>query len=694
MPSATAATHQQDPLPTLLSETVPCTSKSVGLNCDAKQASKLEKQAVQFQSQKSLAADTAKQQKMCQAQWAEKVVHPQAFHLKNESLERWSAASKIKAHLSCWLKSKNQTAIQPLQSLQSSPTKSTEKVWAPWQEEPEPPSTLQLETLLQLKSILLEQHEDMAAAFQFIAKNSGRDASFTKRDLRTAMSHMQSSSRTSEAQFPDAGHTFCALLALYRHNGPEIAISEFMRFPQLLEREQSFRKQLMSPILVDDDQLLVGKRLDQQLKSGVDTPAEAHELLQNLSAALEFEPKRTSNVLIQNGHGSGVKAGLDYIARFTDDFGAPKPGVRLEILIAGWEFCSAFTKQAVALGAAPHTKAHPNQIPELAESLTAMKPMKPMKSADAVFATLVRVKKVVSSKKKKETKDVMVLSPYPVANEVKEKSHEEKCRDALWEALPPGKMLWTLAHGAEDLNDEDYERLLQAAWAMFDSFDAVSWMLGPVGLARLRPKLDELSALRLRASAMSSDLDDAHSVLVRSNALLQNIQSVCAADPRLARTAALFGASFLAERARCVANSSINLVTDEAASAQGRATASATAQLNRTATALAAALMPHVEELLGGRKVQLRKCGSAVFLEIARPSEKVINPLADVHKIVSSEVNANAVALLEVDEAEYRWGKILSDSAVVSGSKGDDSNWGKAVSDGAAAGTRHRRHSR
>lgn len=674
--------HQQDPLPTLLIDIVPCCSKSVVLQCRDS-----EKQSVEFQRQKSLAADVAKQQKMCQAQWAEKAVCQQAFQLKNESLQRWSAASTIKAHLSCWLKSKNKTAVQMHHSSQHESTKG--KGCQLWQDEPEPPNSSQVAALLQLKSILLEQHDDIVAAFQFIAKNSGRDASFTKRDLRTAIDLIKSSSKKeAETSLPEADHTFGALLALYRQSGPEMSMADFVRFPELLEREQIFRKQLMSPILVDDDQLLLGKRLDQRLKSGVDNPAEAHELLQNLSAALAFQPRCTSNVLMQNGQGSGIKAGLDYIVSLTDEFGAPKQGVRLDALIAGWELCSAFTNQAVAFG-----PAKAQQLPERAANASNLKSTKPTKKAGAVASSLARVTKAISGKGRKD-KDVSSPSPVPSRGEVP--SHEESCREALWAALPPGKMLLSLAHGAETLNDEDFERLLRTAWTIFDRFDAVAWLLGPVGLTRLRSKLDELATLRLRPSALACDLDDAHATLLRSNDMLQKIASMCAADPRLARTAALFGASFLAERARCRVNSSVNLVTDEAATPQGRATAVATALLNRTAASLATALMPHVEELLGGRKVQLRKCGSAQFLEVARSAPKVANPLADFHRVVTSEVNANAVALLEIeDEAEYRWGKILSESATMSGSKTDDFDWGKAVTDGAAAAsTRNRRHSR
>jgi len=237
-----------------------------------------------------------------------------------------------------------------------------------------------------------------------------------------------------------------------------------------------------------------------------------------------------------------------------------------------------------------------------------------------------------------------------------EDSHENACRNALWEALPPGKVLWNVAHGAEELDEDDFEQLLRAAWAIFDGFNAVEWVLGPVGLGRLRPKLDELAALRLRRCALSKDLDHAHAQLMSSHVLLQQVASMCEADPRLASTVALYGVPFLAERARCCANASVNLVADEAVTSQGRATAMAAAQLNRAAAALATDLMPRVEQMLGGRKFDLKVAHAA-------PKQ---NPLAEWHYENTREANDHISRLLSMDdEAEYRWGKILSDPTLL-----------------------------
>lgn len=664
------AANQQDPLPTLLTmqATCPCTSKTLVLNVDGNKALLDESEMLKLQREKSLAANLAMKQKMCQGQWAETIVSPQAFQPKTKSLQRWSAASKIKSILAFRLKSKRTdvrtynletcepTACKPGQ--QGSSASDCHK----WQDEPNPPDFQQLEALMQLKAILLEQHGSMAQAFKHIAKSSGRDGSITKRDLRMAL-HLMSSKNLATAPLPDADQVFTALLALFRRSEGEICNADFLRFPEMLEREKALRLQLMSPISVDGNELLLGAKLAQRLASGVESPAAANDLLQKLAVALELEPRRTTNLLMERGPISsgplgGVKAGLEYIVGLTDEFGAPKAGARLTSLIAGWALCGAFTRQAVALGAVPRPTGKDSQ------------PSEPAKSRGSAPSSMMRVKKAVATKMKKSAKSEKPQQSMPASNG--EDSHENACHNALWEALPPGKILWTVAHGAEQLNDDDFEQLLKAAWAIFDNFNAVDWVLGPVGLTRLRPKLDELAALRLRHCALSKDLDNARAQLGSSHMLLQQVASMCAADPRLASTAALYGVPFLAERARCCANASVNLVADEADASQGRATAAAAAQLNRVAAKLAADLMPHVEEMLGGRKFEVK---------VSHPASKH-NPLAEWHCEVTREANDNIDRLLSMGEVEYRWGKILSDPTLLAVEKGssDDIDFSKVTS--------------
>merc|ERR1712193_496927 len=66
--------------------------------------------------------------------------------------------------------------------------------------------------------------------------------------------------------------------------------------------------------------------------------------------------------------------------------------------------------------------------------------------------------------------------------------------------------------------------------------------------------------------------------LQNAGVVLQQIASMCQADPRLARIAGLFGASLLADRICSTANASVNF-------ADG-AVGSAAAQVNRSAAAV------------------------------------------------------------------------------------------------------------
>lgn len=667
------AACQQGSLPTLLTlvDTCPCTSKSgpLVLHADGNKTLIDQSEKRKLQRQKSLAADLAMQQKLCQAQWAEKKEPPKSFQPKAESLQqRWSAASKIKAILSMRLKSKK-ADVKPCDLKASEPTAeekgSSANACHKWQDEPNPPDFQHLEALMQLESILLKQHGSMTEAFKHIAQTSGRDTSITKRDLRVAL-HFMSSKDLATGPLPDADKVFTALLFLFRSSEGEISCADFLRFPELVEREKAVRLQLLSPIGVDDvmwDEPLLGDKLAQRLASGVESPEAANELLQKLAVALKVEPRRTANILMERGKigagpAGGVKAGLQYIVSLTDEFGAPKAGTRLTSLIAGWALCDAFTRQAIALGALPRSAGKDSA------------PSEPVKSMGSVASSMMKVKKAVGRKMKKnvttEKLQETMLSPRG------EDSHENACRNALWEALPPGKVLWNVAHGAETLNEDDFEQLLCAAWAIFDSFNAVEWLLGPVGITRLRPKLDELAALRLRRCAISKDLDDARAELVRSHVLLQQIATMCVADPRLASTAALYGVPFLAERARCCANASVNLVAEEAVTSQGRATAVAAAQLNRVVASFSTNLMPHVEEMLGGRKFDVK---------VARTENKQ-NPLAQWHYERTRKAHDDISLMLSMGEAEYRWGKILSDPVLlaVEEESRNDVDFAKALS--------------
>jgi len=205
---------------------------------------------------------------------------------------------------------------------------------------------------------------------------------------------------------------------------------------------------------------------------------------------------------------------------------------------------------------------------------------------------------------------------------------------AFWQALPTGEVLINLAYGAEVLDDEDFKALLNAAWELFDDFDAITCLLGPVGLGRMRRKLDELLAINLEPHVLENVSEHGRSQLENVGLLLSQITSMCKADPRLARDASLFGASFLADRIRCKANALVNFAD--------AALCSAVAQVNRSAATMVEQLRSDVEELLEGRKVECYiSSGEYKILPSAPPLE---THLAKWHQQITAEVLANARA--------------------------------------------------
>lgn len=147
----------------------------------------------------------------------------------------------------------------------------------------------------------------------------------------------------------------------------------------------------------------------------------------------------------------------------------------------------------------------------------------------------------------------------------------------------------------------------------------------------MRPKLDALVALNLEQHLFGKDRERARTQLQNTGILLRQIASMCQADPRLARIAALFGVSFLADRMRSTANASVNF-------ADG-ALSSAAAQVNRSAAAVNEELRFHVEELLEGRKVQC--CITSGHFRIVRMKSSDVEK-TEMHRVITAEVLAKA----------------------------------------------------
>jgi hypothetical protein len=394
---------------------------------------------------------------------------------------------------------------------------------------------------------------------------------------------------------------FDSLLALLRKPGAdEILKADFLRFPELLKHE----KDLQSRLCVydaDQNELLLGGRLQQRLSGRLHTSVEALDVLEKALLALELEPGRTANLICQlagsaSTPSDALASGIGSIMRIVHEFGAPTTGSKLDVLIAGWTLCNALTKQVRSLAA---------------ES----------ERPSSVKCKLKATK--IASKFKSRFSSRVEVAPLPCGS-------ESDINAALWRALPPGEVLWNLGCGAEVLDDEDFKTLLRASWNLFDTCDSAGYLLGPVGLGRLRPRLDSLADLILEPAVLARDPEHAHKQLGNAGILLQQITCMIEADPRLARIAALFGTSYLANRIRSTANSFVNL---------GQGTGSAAAPVNRSASAIAEALSQDVEELMGGRQVQVYLNSGQYTV---KPVTPVTNPLATWHQDVTAQAMEHA----------------------------------------------------
>lgn len=587
-----------------------------------------------LESSQSLAADRKEHKDIREAAWGHRQSAPvasapnqRAFPVMSVPLVRWRAAARIKAHIKKW---RNYMAPRDCPSTEDALViEVAEEVAAPasepynqlFPEEPAPPTREDLVSLAELEALLLEHHGNLEAAYKYITncvKKGAKDATgFTKRELRLAL-HLKGSKEggsqeASRQRLEMLEGLFDSLMALHRKPGAdEILRSEFLLFPELLKREQDLQSRLLPSDKVDEDkELLIGSRLQQRLATRPRSSEEALELLEMTTVALQLEPCRTANLLCQISGSAATPSdalvsGITSIMRIVHEFGAPNTGTKFDVLIAGWTLCNALTKQIGNLAAQSEGQS----------------------SAKSCQKKMISKPTKVPSKFQKKYQAKVDVAPST--------SNQDEVNAALWQALSLGEVLWNLGCGAEVLNDEDFKTLLQTAWGLFNSFDAVGYLLGPVGLGRLQPKLDSLLNLNLDPNILASNPEHAHVQLSNANTLLQQITVMVEADPRLARVAALFGTSYVANRIRSTANSSVNLVEGAAGSAA--------AQVNRSAVALAELLVINVEELMGGRKVQVSLTSGQYTI---KPAESVVNPLANWQSNITAQVMERATVKKE-----------------------------------------------
>eukprot|EP00746_Dinoflagellata_sp_MGD_P166525 gnl/MRDRNA2_/MRDRNA2_96465_c0_seq1.p1 gnl/MRDRNA2_/MRDRNA2_96465_c0~~gnl/MRDRNA2_/MRDRNA2_96465_c0_seq1.p1 ORF type:complete len:708 (+),score=140.53 gnl/MRDRNA2_/MRDRNA2_96465_c0_seq1:84-2207(+) len=556
-----------------------------------------------------------------------------AFPLKAAPLKRWRAASKIQSYLSKWLKnekgSSRNNQVTPQDPIQNSCKDQAGPGLNPlaeeasllyWPEEPNALTAEDLDALTELESMLLENHGTMAAAYKFITntvRNPGHDEpDITQREFRIAL-HLKACKDSAIPGSPGWNRLeqmFGRVLRLLRKHNGDVSKAEFLRLPELLNCEKALQERAADA----NKELVIGNRLRQRLVSNINGPEDALEIFQKAAVALQLEPTRTTNILFQIADApanlNGLTLAISNIMGISHEFAGPKHGMSLDLLLSSWALCTALAKHVITLDVQPKPPSIKNPT----------KSVKPSKS------------KIFSRSKSQYQRKVDVCLE---SSDDQNKGNEHECNMAFWKGLLISDTLWNLGCGAEVLNDEEFETLLHSAWGLFEDFDAIACLLGPVGWGRLRPQLDALRGVKLEAHLLAKDSERARSELRKASLLLQHVASMCQADPRLARICALHGVSFLADRMRSTANASVNF-------ADG-AVASAAAQVNRSAAALNEELRVHVEELLEGRKVECCfKSGNFKIVQVPRTTASD-NAQAQIPQHLTPQVEAKARAKQE-----------------------------------------------
>eukprot|EP00746_Dinoflagellata_sp_MGD_P023128 gnl/MRDRNA2_/MRDRNA2_154144_c0_seq1.p1 gnl/MRDRNA2_/MRDRNA2_154144_c0~~gnl/MRDRNA2_/MRDRNA2_154144_c0_seq1.p1 ORF type:complete len:671 (+),score=91.77 gnl/MRDRNA2_/MRDRNA2_154144_c0_seq1:88-2100(+) len=441
-----------------------------------------------------------------------------------------------------------------------------------WAEESDPPSESAFAILQDLESVLLEHHQlvacadtdcNMRCAFKRIAN---AESSFSKNDL-----HKFLSSTKKEIIVPstlaNADRVFNALIAVLRlPNGP-IAQNDFLSFLEAMRHERALRLFCSDPIPYVD-QLL------KKLKEGTGSSAAAKRLLLCVASAVHVEPRRALNAFLLNfGPSGNLGIGVQHVAAIVFAQNDQAHGnLDLEVTIAGWQLCCLLAEQPLMLAEPPALK-----------SKRGKKPKRPAKAKVAQQAYQPNEEMVTVGK---------------------------LCKEIVCSGFPPAEVLWSLHCGATSLDGTNFKRLLDAAWAFLDSCQAPEWLLGPVGIKRLRSELEKLGSLfpfpapGTKVSSLSY-----HPMEL----LLHHIGALVEDDPRLARTAALYGCSFLVALMRCWINSALDF--DDFTSHAQRCSAASAASLNRKANDLHEILLPHTQAILDGHIKRWRLQGEDYVTE-------------------------------------------------------------------------------
>jgi len=396
-------------------------------------------------------------------------------------------------------------------------------------------------------------------------------------------------------------HVFISLCRLLKYETGKIPKNIFLMFPDLLRNERLLRARFAREGKIRADEMCDGKSLLRLLAKGAKNPEAARKLLNQVAAAIQVQPQETAKALLRETKGSGgSNAGLRHVVQLIRQHGAPVSGATLDVLISGWAVCAALAKSAVVLGtmqASGGNVGHKANIGTLISASMGLRRLRKKAAAAhhenaahqdseddhikptklsvaakvAIFGTRL-LRKVPGTKKKQYRRKVAVSNEMTV---------EEEHWDKLWQILHPSEVLRCLRAGAKALDGEDFKQLLQAAWALLDECDAVSFMIEPKKKSDARATqllaIQQVLAGIVTADSHPGQLRDAkpmHQLLVRSYAVLHQLKQICdVKDDAIMRRAALFGLPSLLERISIWVHASVDQIVDPMIAQPSRAAA-------------------------------------------------------------------------------------------------------------------------
>jgi hypothetical protein len=387
----------------------------------------------------------------------------------------------------------------------------------------------------------------------------------------------------------------------------------FLMFPDRLRYERLLRARFARSGQIRADEAPVeGPHLLQSLSKGAKTPEAAKKLINQVAAAIELRPQETAKALLRSTKKSnGTNAGLRYIIKLMRQHGAPVAGNSLDILVSGWAVCGALAKHAVVLGTLEASSSRHNSsrrhsaftksvmaLGTLATSSTRLRNLRSNsgKGGSAHQENSARDDSVDDPEQSLKQHRVAIRVVH-FANRLlrkvpgvrRRKYHnkvgcsasleDDEEHSHLWTMLPPGEVLHCLRGGATTLDGEDFKQLLQAAWALFDECDAVSWMIEPkknsdhraLQLLAAQEKLADVT-VDSQPGRHAGDAEPMHQQLLRSYTVIHQLKEICdEADDGLLRRAALYGLPTLLERLSMWLHASVEQVIDKSVAKRSHA---------------------------------------------------------------------------------------------------------------------------